>query len=317
MPGYDHTAPVVEKYYYDDSDDEYDTPVYVENPYYSEDFVKSDKRLKESDCVIYLPLAECFPELKQTLDKATRGSRLEIEFLKNDVEKAFYANSQTAFDTAGYQLHLDFTSAAIWCPTFEPSDGTIQSIEKIVASGESLVEKYKHTDLYSRTQLPTTMTSNRIKVDVDTKSVQRVMIGFQLDVQQTSLWRNPVQFEPLNVSTLQLYVNGVAFPSQQYQEQNGPSRFLQDVYRSGRILNDYEAGAIIDSKNFSEGPMRIYSLDISNMRDCYDVAKISDIEIRYTLSGAVSGTYSVHTLVESVREMELNMVAGKVKVKIM
>ena len=158
------------------------------------------------------------------------------------------------------------------------------------------------------------MTSNRIKIDVDTKSVQRVLIGFQLDVQQESLFRNPVQFEPLNVSTLQVYVNGVAYPTQQYQEQNGPARFLSDVYSSGRINNDYEAGAIINAKNFSEGPMRIYSLDVSNMPDCYDVAKISDIEVRYTLSGAVTSTYSVHTLVESIREMELNMVAGKVKV---
>ena len=313
-PWLSHTPNVLAKYKYDDTIDGYVPNGRAENPWYSEEFAKSNRRLHESDVVLYLPLSEAFPEIKQTLAKSLRGSSLEVNFNKNNVLKAFYCNSKAASATAGYTLHLDFTEAALWIPTYEPSQGSQKHVEELLATGSTLTEKYNHRQLYSKKELPASMTTNTIKLNTDSKNVQKVYVAIQLDIQNESLFRNPVQFEPMNLSSLQVFINGVGYPSAPYVTANGSSRFLNDVYDSVGLPKDFENGSIVDADSFDQGPFRIYVFDVSQMNDDRQIDHVSDVELRYTLSGAVSGTYTIHTLVESIHEMDLKMLGGKTKV---
>lgn len=318
--------PTVELQYYltaNTGDNLYDlpaTPRMQRNPKWDEIYARAVKRIADSIsagvayCSVMLPLREIFPILGHAFNRVNRGSKIELQLNKtNTMERVFY----TATAPAG--LTFTIRKASVWVPRLSPELESSAQIEAQIATNQALVEPFEKYEIYQKTaQVAADTTEQRLRLTTQTSRVLRIYVGLQLDTQTSSLLRNPLQFDSQNLAYLEARVNNTKFPAESYLVNNtgtarqGLVRMLRDSHAVSGKTFDHENGACIDFEGFVNGAQRIYVLDLTQMDNTpFKKVGISDLEIRYALSSATTGTYTVNCIVVSEGESKTSMLQGK------
>lgn len=312
-----HTSPIQEQLGVTFDGTNYDivkTGKIRENPDYDPNYGKSVDKLDLSQTVtVMLPLKELFPVLGQCFDRVHRASRFELSLdQETDLNKICYV----ANETNDFTLHsVDITRVSLWVPRVLPSLSTQAMLQKTLASNDTITCKYEHSHLYSETDINNTTTSNRIRLATESAKIVRMFVVFMLKSRKEFPKEYPFQYEDLGVKRLEARINGIQLPGEQYEVDRHLPRVLHELHGLSMKNRDYENGSLIDFKAFNEGPMRIYGIDVSKQSESiYKTKNVSDSEIRYELSGNTSDNYNVLTLMETERELKLEILEGKLSV---
>ena len=291
------------------------------NPNYDESYMRGVRRILNGVqtlatdgclCSVSLPLRELWPILRDVYSRVSRGSRFEIELKKEQtIERMFY----TAKPVAG--LAFTILRCSMWVPKLIPSLGTLASVESQIASTPMLQEMYESYYL-NPTRGQSSSDTTRIRMTNNNSRITKILVAFQPDTCRSVLYRNPLQFEDVNLDQLSIKVNGITYPQENYvvnlisSGKQGLIRMMRDVHASTGKTFAYANGSLIDFESFVQGAQRIYMLDLTNMPQTpFRKQSISDVEISYKLSGAPGYTYTVYGLVCSTKENKTDMLKGK------
>lgn len=259
---------------------------------------------------VMLKLSDLFPVLEQVCKIAIRGSKLDIVLQKqSNWASAFYQN----YVTSGMSAYVTISKVSLWIPLLRPSITAKLHVERIKDAEPTTFHKYTVMEKIETTEIPISMLSNRIKINVDTGKIVRVLVAFRSSLTQTRYDRNPYCFVGLNASQLQMKVNGMNIPESPYStNDNNCARVLYEMY--GEKNYDDSEGSLINHENFRDGPMRIYSFDCNMQDNEFDTTRISDVEFNYQLSAQPATPYDVILLVLSEKGLYIKERSGKSKV---
>lgn len=263
--------------------------------------------------VVWLKLSELFPILSDVCKRATRGSKLEIELNKQSpsaLASAFYVNRVVA----GFALTVTIERISLWLPTLEPSLAAKAYVEETMMRVPQTICKYLQMKTVVTSDIG--LNSNRIKLQVDSAKIMRVLVAFRDSVSQTSYNRNPYGFMGFNMSNIFLKINNKNVPETPYDcNGNNIARALSDVYGSKKL--DDEDGSLITEANFRLGPCRIYNFDTSMDDYGFDTNRISDVDLVYNMSSIPTVNYDVVCVVICEKSMKIKIASGKTKLELL
>lgn len=317
--------------------------VFRENPDYDEAYATACRRLLDNRTVVTpailggadtvygdavfsvdLPIREIFPLLRDAYCRVNRGQSLELQLTPHtNMAKAFYCeNNASTNDTALVTgLSIVINRASIWCPKLKPSLESNSQYMAQVASAEKLREQYERHEILSLTnQDPNDTTAKRLILANKDRRVVRMLVGLQYDKQGSSLTRNPVQFENMNLEHIYVLVNGEMYPAKRFElgtvagGKQGVPRMLRELYNGfGKSGEDYDTGSCVDYEGFVMGCQAIYMFDLTQMdQSPFRNGTASACELYYKLHQAVPEAYTVHIVTDTQGTLVSDMLNGTI-----
>lgn len=279
------------------------------NEHYDENFVRSNKDLVRH-CSYMLPLRDIYPFLSQALSKVTKGANLKLQWRKrSDVAKAFYING-----AAIGGLTVDVTKLSLWTVQMAPSLKTEAMLSSIMANNKEIVRDFEQPYLVYEKGIPAATTSKRIQISAKAARPLKCFVAFRLAASDASRG-NSHNFEGINMKELHLRVNGKQFPEERYRLDEHPTRVLSDLHKMVLASGDFTDGSLINYDNFTNGPMRIYGIDLSAVAENVFQKNVSDVELRYELSQNAPGIYDCYILLISEKQLTQELVNQQMKIR--